>query len=723
MRDLFLARGLPGCGKSTLLNNLLSENARSCIVSTDSIRMLFNSNPLDVNGKYNIDGTEDRKVWKFLNELVENRMKKGQTIIIDATFYNMSSIKSYKDVCDRFGYTLHVIDFSKDLAKDPLKALDKHLELSIERNSDRESYKQVPVEVINRMYESWKGSLNTYPDWVDVLSADDFLDWDDSIDKEAVSKDVQSVVVIGDLHGCYSAFMHYVNENPLVDNKIYVFVGDYLDRGIENLETLTFLLENQDKSNFVFLRGNHEKHLENFAKNKVDQIFSKEFLTYTMPQIESVDKIAIKKFCKKLKPYFYFGYGKHDYFVSHGGISILPCIYTNEPDLVEGTGGYPDSELTEETFYKNYNKTIVQIHGHRNINKSPIQSGPCAYNLEGQVEFGGNLRIVEIFKDGTIKPIEIRNEVFRDPESVEVMLPKLRHNPKLIREKELGDGISSFNFTKDCLFGKAWTNLNIKARGLFIDTVENKIVARGYDKFFNLNENEYTREDKLKEELAYPVYAYKKENGYLGLLSWNSRTNNFFIASKSMNTGPFAENFKRILLEKYHINDNKELIDYLKNHDQTLIFEVIDPVFDPHIIKYNEEKVVLLDIVENNFKNEFMSYDDLKSHSFGFEVKELSATLNNWKEIQDLMDKNKDSQFEGFVFTDQNTFRFKYKLPFYSFWKVLRNSGLNTGKARKEFSEQFSRELDYVDSIKSKVNLSDENTNIIKIYEGFYNGK
>lgn len=62
MQYLFLAHGLPGCGKSTFFKNLKPEY-HSSIISADEIRQIFNSNKLTPTGKYQIDGSEDKKVW------------------------------------------------------------------------------------------------------------------------------------------------------------------------------------------------------------------------------------------------------------------------------------------------------------------------------------------------------------------------------------------------------------------------------------------------------------------------------------------------------------------------------------------------------------------------------------------------------------------------------------------------------------------------------------
>lgn len=63
---------------------------------------------------------------------------------------------------------------------------------------------------------------------------------------------------------------------------------------------------------------------------------------------------------------------------------------------------------------------------------------------------------------------------------------ELLRNDSLIREKDLGNGISSFNFSNKCFYNNLWNDEAIKARGLFVDVNHNKVVARSYNKFLIL---------------------------------------------------------------------------------------------------------------------------------------------------------------------------------------------------------------------------------------------
>lgn len=256
------------------------------------------------------------------------------------------------------------------------------------------------------------------------------------------------------------------------------------------------------------------------------------------------------------------------------------------------------------------------------------------------------------------------------------MLKELEQS-ELVRKKELEDGIVSYNFTRDAFYKSKWNDLTITARGLFVDTETDKIIARSYNKFFNLFERPETEWRNLQQNLQFPVQVYLKENGFLGIVSYNPKTDDLFIASKSTNQGEYAGYFKKLLLKELGNNFNK-FKEFLKKNDSSAIFEVIDIVNDPHIIKYEESGVFLLDVVKNDFTNTFMDYDALElfAKEFNFETKVLFKTCENFESLKELIDYYDNSmngvQIEGFVVKDSKGFMFKYKTPYYKFWKEVR---------------------------------------------------
>lgn len=249
----------------------------------------------------------------------------------------------------------------------------------------------------------------------------------------------------------------------------------------------------------------------------------------------------------------------------------------------------------------------------------------------------------------------------------------LRNNP-LVREKHLANGISSFNFSNKCFFDKAWDSVNTKARGLFVKN--NNVVARSYNKFFNIGERPETEMASLRENLVFPVCAYVKSNGFLAMISADpTEDGKLFIASKSTNEGDFAGYICDVLDKTLTTAQQEEFAEYLHKNDCTAVFECIDPIHDPHIVEYSHPHLVLLDLVYNDFdysRTEHNTLIDVAGH-FGFYCKVLSKVIANWQEFEAFIDKwAARANIEGFVFEDADGFMVKYKTPWYKNWKQAR---------------------------------------------------
>lgn len=208
----------------------------------------------------------------------------------------------------------------------------------------------------------------------------------------------------------------------------------------------------------------------------------------------------------------------------------------------------------------------------------------------------------------------------------------------------------------------------------------------------------YEKCDPTLEEVltksTYPVTAYLKYNGYLGLLSYDFVNNDFFIATKSTNQGDYKNWFKEILEEKKLLTD--DLKHYLKDNDVTFVFEVIDPFNDPHIIEYDCQDVVLLDIIRNSFEYEKYDYSDVLkiANRFGIGSKYRMAQLNTKEELEEYIktfDTKYTNTIEGAVFEDANGWMFKYKTKYYKFWKEMR-------KIKDQLAKGHTVKQSYVDA-------------------------
>ena len=672
MRVLLLLRGSAGCGKSTWIEQ---NGLKPYALSADDIRLLCQSPVLQPDGTVGISQSNDKTVWKTLFNLLEIRMQKGEFTVIDATNSKTSEMNRYKQMCETYRYRMYCVDFT-DIPIEEVKR----------RNANREELKRVPDEAIDKMYSRFK--TQKIPSGIKVIKPDEL----DSIWMKLFDlSEYKKIHHIGDVHGCYTALKKYIDDNGgIKDDEFYIFCGDYVDRGIENADVVKYLISIKDKKNVLMLEGNHERWLWLWANDCIGK--SKEFELVTKPQLEEakIDKKDVRQLYRKFGQCAYYKYGKNIYLVTHAGLSVLPdnLTFVATDQMIHGVGSYNDFEKIAETFAEKMPSNYYQIHGHRNTKQVPICVNDRVFNLEGRVEFGGDLRCVQLDKDG-IHEVEIHNEVFKTPEmreeqsvtnsSVADVIISLRAN-RYIQEKKFGN-ISSFNFTNKAFYDKVWDEQTTKARGLYLDTFKGKVAARAYDKFFNINERPETKFDMLQHKLQFPVTAYVKENGYLGIVSYDEYNDDLFIASKSTTDSQFAEWLKEAIYNQITEENREKMKQYTKDNNVSFVFENVDMKNDPHIIEYHESKLYLLDIVYNQMdfaKYEYETMCDI-AHQFGLTPKEKAFEIANWQDFYDwyydILEEDYEyngRKIEGFVIEDSVGYMTKLKLTYYNFWKFMR---------------------------------------------------
>jgi len=676
---------------------------------------MYQSPVMGTDGRFRISGENDNAVWKAFSRILRGRMHKGDFTVVDATNSRTEELNRYKELCSEFRYRVYCVDFTGI----PIEEVKR-------QNAAREPYRRVPETVIDTMYARF--ATQKVPSGIKVIKPEEL---DDVWLKLRDFSHYKKVHHIGDIHGCNTPLQKYFAANGgIKDDEMYIFTGDYIDRGMENAQVVAFLLSIMDRKNVLLLEGNHEKGLWQWANDEACQDnmgkTSLEFESATKPSLEGagISKKDVRNLYRRLGQCAYYQYDGNIYLVTHGGISMVPdnlsLIATEQ--MMWGTGRFEDAEETAAAFRASMPDNCFQIFGHRNVKQVPLTADGRVFNLEGQVEYGGALRCLQVGHDG-IRPVEIDNSAASDgvsdwqhyrenrdigfgnssqtgvpscppgqlpaagfltaEGSVEDVLAALRHN-KYIMEKKFGH-ISSFNYTDEVFYDKVWNSQTVKARGLYIDTARKKVAARAYGKFFNIGECIQTRLDNLQRRMQFPVSVFVKENGFLGIISYNEYENDFLVACKSTTDSRFALWLKEMLISKVALGHLEGMRDYIRENDVSFVFECVDMEHDPHIIEYPENRLVLLDIVYNQMEFKKYGYEEMCAVAgrFGLACKEKACEIPNWQGFFDWQyEVSKEgylytgrkgmAQIEGFVIEDSKGYMTKLKLPYYKFWKQMR---------------------------------------------------
>lgn len=698
MRKLYVTRGIPGSGKSTLLD---ACGLTPYTLSPDTLRLAMSAPVLDESGHMSISPKHDRRVWELLRELLEERMSRGELIAIDATHTTSRYYNDYAQLAYRYRYETYVIDLS-----------EVPLEKVWVQNEQREDFKIVKPSVLSAMYARLDGL--TYPKGWQVLRTPE--DIQTSLDYPIVDFSAyKRVHHIGDIQGCFTPLAAYFKRFPLHDNEAYVFVGDLLDRGRENDKVLDYVSrELTDKPNVYFVEGNHDLYIWQWLHGW--PVKTREFNGRTRRQLESAElnRGAIRTLLRAMVPALHYRYGDKEVLVTHAGLSTFPrnLGLISAQQCIRGVGSYEQVGEIDDAFLATTPESAHQIHGHRNRQGYPLQYNERCFNLEGKVEFGGNLRAVQLSVDG-FTPVEIPNANaecgIKHPEN-DTLVRELREN-RLISERTLPENISSFHYRPEVMFKKKWSKQTMTTRGLFINTLTSEIVIRAYDKFFNIGETRQTDYENLAENLTFPVTAWVKENGYLGLVGYDDASGDLVISSKSTTEGDFADWFRQ-LFEKRCGSHRDYLIEYLRNHNGTLLFEVILPGQDPHIINYPHDDLVLLEIVKRQRSYEALPESERHqvAKRIGVRSKKCAGVFADWEAFTAWYEATQGIDYlyegkpiEGFVLEDDAGWHVKMKLDYYTFWKQMRSSldALKKGKTPKipghsNYPEEAARVITYM---------------------------
>lgn len=274
-------------------------------------------------------------------------------------------------------------------------------------------------------------------------------------------------------------------------------------------------------------------------------------------------------------------------------------------------------------------------------------------------------------------------------------------------------------------YGKNNIHLPCNARGLFIlDDVEKpEIVARGYDKFFNIGEVMSTHWESIEADTVGPYDVTLKSNGCIILIS--ALADGTIVVCSKHSTGPrtdvdrsHAECGRNYLLKQLELAnvDSKAFARRLYELNVTAVAEYCDDSFEEHILEYKGDKAGLylhgINLNQRNFATWPMEKVSEFALQYGFKPTAHFA-IDNTENLKTFLNECSergsydDSEVEGFVIRchskiDGQDFFFKYKFeePYlmYRQWREVTKEYILTQCRKKVKKHKFitNQYLDFV---------------------------
>lgn len=260
--------------------------------------------------------------------------------------------------------------------------------------------------------------------------------------------------------------------------------------------------------------------------------------------------------------------------------------------------------------------------------------------------------------------------------------------------------LDSWRF-QDYDYGTGKVKLPIEARGLF--TYNNDtIIVRGYDKFFNVGEKSFTKEEYLCKHTAGPYDVTLKENGCIIFIS-GLPTGEIVVCSKH-STGERDDNTtKNHAIEgekqlRLQIGDARlgELARYLYKNSLTAVAELCDDEFEEHVLAYPKEKAGLYihGLNHNTVKFHTVPIAEVEkfAHEWGFKFVEtlrIEDTANLFNFLHKCAETGtyNGREVEGFVI------RCKKLDALNTIMKKEANTGADATSTSQDLKQELNQEL------------------------------
>lgn len=588
--------------KDNLISNQLIESMGAQVIKHSDIFNLFTVSELDDDSSFLETNTINYNLFELiLSKVLVNKLTVGGNIFVIGNNLNKKLLYIWKTLTQKH-----------------------HMNYTVVSDKTHDQTKQV-------LFKSYAQEIMDIDDFKKFINknSDDFM-----IDVSSY----KMIYFFGDLQGCYDPVKTFFEKNGIQENELYVFLGDYIDRGIENDLTMNFIKDTINLDNFIYLKGNHDEYLKNYGLYQ-EYISPPVFVNDTLPQlINKLSRYDAWRIYNKLEDIVTLKYHDSKILLTHAGLATVP----DRPQLltrkmcIKGYGKY-NTEV--DRIFSENEKNWIQIHGHRNIKYIDIKKYNNSFNLEGQVEFGKYLRGIKLYQENgktIFDPVLIQNKVYKvgllktkEP-SFEIV--KNRRDDWDIQNEDFyreGDNII-FSISKNKPLDL--NNLNITGNKLFSFPVQ--IYNQDFDNLCFIyyskidNELKYIKNGQVSETMKnvfnkqiddvelnrFKRYAATFDVNFT--LNFDSKENKYSIVSVRTNGlykgiviqkgfEKFCQLFTNIEYIKPNIvlNGSLELIQFFNKdlENNTVSYFIIDA--NHHLLQVNYEKEKRDDFLTQNHNN------------------------------------------------------------------------------------------------------------------------
>ena len=451
------------------------------------------------------------------------------------------------------------------------------------------------------------------------------------------SKDTPDVKVnvIGDLHGQFID-LYTIFENfglPSTSN-IYLFNGDFVDRGPQQCEVFFSLLYAvvlyKDSKCFFLNRGNHEDYGCSVRFGFKEEIMNK-YVLYSKAILKKCREVftrlpigsIVNQETKADSPPF-------KVLVVHGGISQdtdLDVLSTMDRTRFDSIDGSVDSTLSEKE-----KKQKIQLQDL--LWSDPQSNNGCVFNSQRHIakKFGPDTTEMILKKFDLallIRSHECKNNGY-----------EFQHNNKCLTVFSASNYCGGSNKAAICVL-KPYKKLEIK-----------QFVAPGYENERN-NERIELFEKKAIRNLKRLLYANrveimkkfneydKKNTGYLSLNDWSE------ALTKSMGIANIPWVRYKDMLVTY--DEKKSLVKYetsFENCDILYTFSTESKDINHALARYKDTLVALFNLIDDNHSGTINLVEFANACKIIFTERNEAISDNAIKSMIEAMDSNKDGKID-----------------------------------------------------------------------------